>query len=121
MNTTDILKKCGVRNITLKVVDDQLYYRAPKGALNDKLKKQLRDYKPQLIKTLSAELSPDYYDRHIGTVIAEFNSRGLRMIDVAEINRRKADKFDKEMTESANRGDREEFQKALNHWRECFH
>ena len=34
---------------------------------------------------------------------------------------RGADEIEKEMTEAANRGDREEFQKALNNWRECFH
>ena len=121
MNTASLLKECEVRNITLRVVDDQLHYRAPKGALNDKLKKQLKDYKPELIKILSPELPPDYYDRHIERVVGELNYRAVRWTDIPEITRKRASKLELELTKTANQGNREAFLRALGEWRACFH
>ena len=121
MNTASLLRECELKNIRLQVVNDQLHYRAPKGSMTDDLKERLKSCKPELIRILSAELSPDYYGRHIQAAIAEFNSYGIRYTDIPQASRRKADKIEKEMTEAANRGDREEFQKALKQWSECFH
>ncbi len=121
MNTASLLKECESKNITLRVVHDQLHYRAPKGALNDGLKKQLKAYKPELIKILSTELPVNYYDKHVEAAIAEFNSRGISIMDVPEINRKRASKLDQVMTEAANHNDRKAFLKALREWRQCFH
>ena len=65
-------------------------------------------------------LPPNYYDRHVEALIADFNSRGIIYTDIPEINRRKADRLDKEMTAAANRGDRKAFLTALRQWRHCF-
>lgn len=121
MNTTTLLKECEARNITLRVVNDRLHYRAPKGALNNELKKRLKDFKPELIKTLSAELPANYYDKHIEAAIAEFNSRHITYTDIPLTKRRKAERLEKEMTAAANRGDRGTFLEALKQWRACFH
>ena len=66
-------------------------------------------------------LPPNYYDRHVEAVIAEFNFRGIRYTDIPLAKRKEADKFEKEITEAANRGDRETFLVTLNQWRACFH
>ena len=121
MNTAAILKECDSKSITLWVDEDRLHYRAPKGALNDGLVKQLKAHKPELIKALSIELQSDYYDNHVRAVISEFNSLGINPMDVLEINRKRASKLDHVMTEAANRGDRETFLVALKQWRRCFH
>ena len=121
MSAFNLLKECETNNITLWVVDDRLHYRAPKGALNDGLKKQLKAYKPELIQILSAELPANYYDKHVEAAIAEFNSRGISIMDVPEIKRKRASKLNQEMTEAANHNDRKAFLKALREWRQCFH
>jgi hypothetical protein len=121
MSTAAILKECESKNITLWVDEDRLHYRAPKGVLNDGLKKQLKAHKPELIKALSTELPADYFDKHVYAAITEFNSRGISIMDVPEMNRQRASKLDKVMTEAANQNDQEAFLKALGEWRQCFH
>jgi len=121
MNTAAILKECDSKSITHWVDEDRLHYRAPKGVLNDGLVRQLKAHKPELIQILSTELPADYYDSHIREAIAEFNSLGIKYTDVPKAKRREAAKFDREMTEAANRNDQEAFSKALRQWRQCFH
>ena len=88
---------------------------------NDGLKKQLKAHKPELIQILSTELPVNYYDKHVEAAIAEFNSRGISIMDVPEINRKRASKLDQVMTEAANHNDRKAFLEALREWRQCFH
>jgi len=121
MSTSNLLKECETNNIMLWVVNDRLHYRAPKGSMTDVLKKQLKTHKPELIQILSAELPVNYYDKHVEAAIAEFNSRGISIMDLPEIKRTRASKLNQEMTEAANNNDRKAFLKALREWRQCFH
>ena len=68
----------------------------------------------------TAEDLNTYFNKHIRSTIGELNSRGITMVDVAEVNRRKADTFDRELTKAANCNDRENFLKTLKRWKECF-
>jgi hypothetical protein len=117
MNAVKLLNECEARNITLKLVDGELRYRAPREALTEDFLETLRANKPNLMEILKSD---NYYDRHVRVAISEFNDLGIRYTDIAEVNRRKADEFDREMTEAANRNDREAFLLALEKWRGCF-
>ena len=118
MNATELLSECRSKDITLKLADGQLRYKAPKGTMSDELKGALREHKQTLIELLQPA---DYYHEHIRAVIAEFNSCGIRMMDIPEPMRRKALRLEEEMTQLANRDDRDKFLQALKQWRACFH
>ena len=117
MSPQKLLNECRERNITLEVVDGQLRYRAPKGAMDPNLKKTLQDRKLELI----AILDRDYYDRHIRRVIDALNEAGVRLRDFPPEIRKRALRLDEEMTGAANRGDKKAFQEKLEEWRQCFH
>jgi hypothetical protein len=102
-----------VKGDTLKVI--------PGSKLTPELTERLKAHKPELIQILSTELPANYYDKHVEAAIAEFNSRGISIMDVPEINRKRASKLDKVMSEAANHNDRKAFLKALREWRQCFH
>jgi len=102
-----------VNGDTLKVI--------PGSKLTPGLTERLKTHKPELIQILSTELPANYYDKHVEAAIAEFNSRGISIMDVPEINRKRASKLDQVMTEAANHNDRKAFLKVLREWRHCFH
>lgn len=117
----ELLQELKAKGFELSVVNGDTLKIVPGSKLTPELTERLKAHKPELIKSLSAELPADYYDNHVRAAIKEFNSRGINPMDVPEINRRRADRLDKEMTEAANRNDQEAFSKALRQWGQCFH
>ena len=116
-----LLQELQNRGFKVSVVNGDTLKVIPGSKLTPELTERLKAHKPELIQILSAELSHNYYDRHIQAIIAEFNSRGIRMMDVPEVNRRRADEIEKKMNEAANQSDKEELKKFLKQWRKCFH
>ena len=82
------------------------------------LLQEIRNRKVEAVRYLKGH--PLDYDEDIRAVIAEFNSRGICMMDVPETMRKKALRLEEEMTKTANQGNRDKFLKALRQWRNCF-
>lgn len=61
-----------------------------------------------------------YFESAIHGVIEELNATGIRMQSIPVELRRQSHNHETEMTDAANRGDREAFVKALAAWRRCF-
>ena len=116
-----LLQELQNRGFKVSVVNGDTLKVIPGSKLTPELTERLKAHKPELIQILSTELPVNYYGKHIEAAIAEFNSRGISMMDVPEINRKRASNLDKEVTEAANCNDRKTFLKALKQWRHCFH
>lgn len=78
-------------------------------------------HNPQKRKDVSRECDPDYFDSKIQAALDSLNKAGKRMIGFPEEIRAKAFQLEKQMTEAANAGDRDEFLSLLLQWRGCFH
>ena len=83
------------------------------------LLQEIRNRKVEAIRYLRGQHLD--YDEQIQAVIAEFNSCGIRMMDIPEPMRKKALNLEEQMTQAANRGDRDGFLQVLKQWRQCFH
>ena len=116
-----LLQELQEKGFKISVVNGDTLKVIPGSKLTPGLTERLKTHKPELIQILSVELPSDYYDKHVEAAIAEFNSRGIRYTDIPEINRKRASKLDKQMTEAANQNERKAFLKALREWRRCFH
>ena len=49
MNRCELLQSCAAAGVTLRIEDNALRYRAPKGALTPELRAALEDWKPDLV------------------------------------------------------------------------
>ena len=116
-----LLQELQEKGFKISVVNGDTLKVIPGSKLTPELTERLKAHKPELIQILSTELPVNYYGKHIEAAIAEFNSRGISIMDVPEINRKRASKLDQVMTEAANHNDRKTFLKALKQWRHCFH
>ena len=83
------------------------------------LLQEIRNRKVEAIRYLRGQHLD--YDEHIRAVIAEFNSCGIRMMDIPEPMRKRALNLEEQMTQAANQGHQEQFLKLLKQWRACFH
>ncbi len=116
-----LLQELQDRGFKVSVVNGDTLKIVPGSKLTPGLTERLKAHKPELIQILSTELPANYYDKHVEAAIAEFNSRGICMMDVPEINRKRASKLDKVMTEAAYRNDRQALVKAGREGRRWFH
>ena len=116
-----LLQELQDRGFKVSVVNGDTLKVIPGSKLTPELTERLKAEKPELIQILSTELPANYYDKHVEAAIAEFNSRGISIMDVPKINRKRASKLDQVMTDAANQNDRKAFLKALRQWRQCFH
>ena len=118
MNAQETLTVCKDRDIRLtKKTNGRLSVEAPKGAMNDDLKKALTKNKTEVLELLTSE----FYNRQIREVICQFNSVGTSMLDVPSVNRNRAFILESQLTEAANQGDKVLFADLLTQWRACFH
>ena len=117
----ELLQELQERGFKVSVVNGDTLKVVPGSKLTGELTQRLKAHKPELIKILSTELPANYYDKHIEASIAEFNSRGISIMDVPEINRKRASKLNNKMEDAANRNDRKTFLWALRQWKQCFH
>ena len=116
-----LLQELQDRGFRVSVVNGDTLKVIPGSKLTPELTKRLKTHKPELIKALSTELPADYFNKHVEAAVAEFNSRGISIMDVPETKRERASKLNQKMTEAANHNDRKAFLKALREWRQCFH
>lgn len=117
-----LLEELHDKGFQVSVVNGDTLKIIPGSKLTPELAQKLRDHKPELLKILLAEHSHnDYYNRYIEAAIAEFNSRGINLMDVPEANRKRASEIEKQMNEACDLGDRKNLTKLLLQWRRNFH
>jgi len=118
MKASEILKNCEAQGVVLQVLEgDRLRVRAPKGQIDEGLLKSIKDHKEALIQTLKGET---FFEHETDTAIAELNRLGISLMDYPESTRHRAFVLEAELTEAANKGDRERFLGLLEQWRSCF-
>ena len=73
MSTSELLSRLREAGIRLSVKDGQLNVSAPKGALNEELRRSLRDRKAELIELLADADSALYDAKHAGRAQHRFH------------------------------------------------
>ena len=73
------------------------------------------------VKTISDEFGGEsFFDHHMDAAIADLNRLSIRVMDVPESKRQEAFVLERQLTEAANTGKRDQFLTLLERWRRCF-
>lgn len=64
---------------------------------------------------------PEFYDNEMDAAICELDKAGVYIMDVPKSMRHKAFELDRQLTAAANENRREDFERLLKEWRDCFH
>lgn len=64
---------------------------------------------------------PAFYDNQMDETIADLNQAGISLMDYPQATRHRAFTIEGKITAAANEDQREDFDKLLSEWRNCFH
>jgi hypothetical protein len=115
MTPSELVKAAIERGASIKTEGGRLLVK-PSEVLPANLREQIRTRKAEVI----AFLENAYFDQALDDAVSESNRAGVQVMDLSKESRRRSDRHEAELTEAANRGDREAFDKALSAWRRCF-